>query len=206
MPAGRLRRAVLWAAFPELRGKRWYASDLGPAVRSFALDTMSPLLPGSEQRVWFEHELDTLPKTVEFVLISLHHPPVADIQTRTRIDHNPRPNEIALRDYLKDAARTSAARLLVVSGHIHNYERFLQDDVLYLCRAAAGPCPTKWTARSPTCIRRASFRTITTFSSRSATYFPQGQMNRLDEASAPNPHFTVKDKFELHSRRGAARR
>jgi tetratricopeptide (TPR) repeat protein len=25
---------------------------------------------------------------------------------------------------------------------------------------------------------------------------------RLDEASAPNPHFTVKDTFELHSRRG----
>jgi hypothetical protein len=28
----------------------------------------------------------------------MHHPPVADIQTRLHVDHNPRPNEIALRD------------------------------------------------------------------------------------------------------------
>jgi hypothetical protein len=27
-----------------------------------------------------------------------------------------------------------------------------------------------------------------------------GQMYRLDEASAPSPHFTLKDTFEMHAR------
>src|SRR5215471_18481328 len=65
-----------WNAFPELRGKRWYSADVGPAVRVLALDTMSPLLPGTEQRLWLEHELGTLSTSVQFVLIALHHPPV----------------------------------------------------------------------------------------------------------------------------------
>jgi hypothetical protein len=72
------------------------------------------------------------------VLIALHHPPVADVQTRLRVDHNPRPNEIALRDYLGEAARTSRARFVVVAGHIHNYERFFQQDVVYLDLVSGG--------------------------------------------------------------------
>ena len=106
-----------------------------------ALDSMSPLVAGSEQRLWLEHEVETLPESVQFVIVALHHPPVADIQTRLRVDHNPRPNEIALADYLTGAAATSRARFLVASGHIHNYERFLRDDVVYLVSGGGGAVP-----------------------------------------------------------------
>jgi 3',5'-cyclic AMP phosphodiesterase CpdA len=102
-----------WAAFPELHGKRWYATSVGSTVRVLSLDSTSSLLAGSEQRLWLERELADLHESVQFVLISLHHPPVADIQTRLRIDHNPRPNEIALAEFLREAARTSRARFLV---------------------------------------------------------------------------------------------
>ena len=55
---------------------------------------------------------------------------MADIQEKFNVDHNPRPNEIALADFLKRAAVTSKARFLVSAGHIHNYQRFFQNDVV----------------------------------------------------------------------------
>ncbi len=73
-----------------------------------------PGLAGVEQ-------IEALPGSIDFVIVSLHHPPVADVQTHIEVDHNPRPNEIALRDYLSKAARKSHARFLVSTGHIHNY-------------------------------------------------------------------------------------
>ena len=130
-----------WTAFPELRGQRWYTTDLGGTIRILSLDSASSLLAGSEQRQWIEQQLATLPRTAEFVLISLHHPPVADIQTRLRVDHNPRPNEIALAEYLKEVAATASVRFVVVAGHIHNYERFLRDDVVYLVSGGGGAVP-----------------------------------------------------------------
>ena len=189
-----------WTAFPELRGRRWYASDVSPTVRSLALDSMSSLLPGSDQRVWLEHELATLSRTVQFVLVILHHPPVADIQTRLRVDHNPRPNEIALRDYLKTAEQTSAARFVVIAGHVHNYERFFEDDIVYLVSGGGGAVPYEVDRTEPDLYQTSEFPNyhyvkLTIEDGRLA-----GQMYRLDEASAPSPHFTVKDTFELHAR------
>ena len=78
---------------------------------------------------------------MDFVLISLHHPPVADIQTHIEVDHNPRPNEIALRDLLSRLAPQMHARALVSAGHIHNYERHVVDDVTYLVSGGGGAKP-----------------------------------------------------------------
>ena len=189
-----------WATFPELRGKRWYAQSLGATVRTLSLDSMSSLLAGSEQRLWLEHELSTLPPTVQVVLISLHHPPVADIQTRLRVDHNPRPNEISLAAYLREFARASPVRFLVVAGHIHNYERFSQDDVTYLVSGGGGAVPYE-VERTPADLYQ-------------STEFPnfhyvkltigggtlKGEMYRLDDASASTPHFTIKDVFQMETR------
>src|ERR1700722_3718936 len=74
-------------------------------------------------------------------MIALHRPPVADIQTHIEVDHNPRPNEIALKDYLSAAARASHAKFLVSAGHIHNYERAVRDDVVYLVSGGGGAVP-----------------------------------------------------------------
>jgi hypothetical protein len=37
-----------------------------------------------------------VPRSVDFVFIFLHHPPVADLQTDANTSHNPRPNERSL--------------------------------------------------------------------------------------------------------------
>jgi len=189
-----------WATFPELRGKRWYTADISPVVRAFALDSSSPLLPGTEQRVWLQHELDTLPKTVQFVLIALHHPPVADVQTRLRVDHNPRPNEIALRDYLGEAARTSRARLVVVAGHIHNYERFLQQDVVYLVSGGGGAIPYQVDRTDADLYKTRDFPNYHYLKLTISDRLLDGKMYRLDAPSAASPAFTLKDSFQVQSR------
>jgi hypothetical protein len=137
-----------WTTFPELRNRRWYSAQLGSRVYVMVLDSDTSLLPGSDQARWIEKQIEGLPSSVDFVLITLHHPPAADIQKHIEVDHNPRPNEIALRDYLSKVAKTSHARFLVSAGHIHNYERRVVDGVTYLV-AGGGGAPPYFVERTP---------------------------------------------------------
>jgi calcineurin-like phosphoesterase family protein len=130
-----------WNAFPELRRRRWYSAQLGSRVYAITLDSDASLLPDSDQTRWLTHQIQNLPRSVDFLVISLHHPPVADIQTHIEVDHNPRPNEIALRDLLAKLAPQSHARFLVSAGHIHNYERHEQDGIVYLVSGGGGARP-----------------------------------------------------------------
>ncbi len=130
-----------WNAVPELRNRRWYSAQLGSRVYLLALDSDTSLLPGSDQARWIEKQIDGLPSSIDFVMLTLHHPPVADIQKHIEVDHNPRPNEIALRDYLSKAAKTSHAAFLVSAGHIHNYERNVVEGVTYLVAGGGGAPP-----------------------------------------------------------------
>ncbi|HEY1754996.1 MAG TPA: metallophosphoesterase [Bryobacteraceae bacterium] len=130
-----------WTAFPELRNRRWYSAQLGSRVYLLVLDSDTSLLPGSDQANWIEKQLGGLPASIDFVIVSLHHPPVADVQQHIEVDHNPRPNEIALRDYLSKAAPASHASFLISAGHIHNYERAAVDGVTYLVSGGGGAPP-----------------------------------------------------------------
>ena len=66
------------------------------------------------------------------------------------MDHNPRPDEVALRDYLSKVARTSHATFLVSAGHIHNYERAMVEGVTYLVSVSGGGgAPPYFVERTP---------------------------------------------------------
>jgi hypothetical protein len=189
-----------WKAFPDLRGKRWYDVEIAPNVRAIALDTMSPLTEGSEQQTWLNNTITTLPAAVEFLIVTLHHPPVADVQTRLRLDHNPRPNEIALAEYLAQASRSSRVRIIVVAGHIHNYERFLQDDVVYLVSGGGGAVPYEVDRTPPDLYKGIDFPNYHYVKFTAGAGQLKGEMFRLDEPAAPMPHFTRKDTFEVSAR------
>jgi hypothetical protein len=130
-----------WNAFPELKGMRWYSVALGDRISLIQLDSTSDLTPGSKQLTWLHAQLTALSPSVNFVMISLHHPPVADIQTRLHVDHNPRPNEIALRDFLSQTAPSLHAAIVVIAGHIHNYERAEVGGITYLVSGGGGAEP-----------------------------------------------------------------
>ena len=128
-----------WEAFPQLRTHRWYSVQLGTKLFVIGLDSDDSLLPGSTQQRWLETQISALPDGIQFVFIILHHEPVADIQAGA--DDNPRPNETALADLLKSEAPNRGARFVVVAAHIHNYERFEQDGVVYLVSGGGGAPP-----------------------------------------------------------------
>lgn len=132
-----------WNAFPEMRDRRWYSAQLGKAIYTIALDSDTSLLEGSDQQKWLDLQLKGLPKETKFVFISMHHPPVADFQTKINVSHNPRPNEIALRDYLERVVPQLHAKIIVCAGHIHNYKRFLRGDVTYLVSGGGGASPVR---------------------------------------------------------------
>lgn len=136
-----------WATFPELKDRRWYSAQLGTKLYVIALDSNDSLLPGSEQHLWLKAQIASLPKSFRFVFITMHHEPVGDIQVGA--DDNPRPNEMAVVDLLKKENLKSKARFVVAAGHIHNYERFEQDGVVYLVSGGGG-APQQRIERTPT--------------------------------------------------------
>jgi hypothetical protein len=195
--AGCLAPACLdlwWSAFPQLRGRRWYSIGIGDKVVGIALDSDASLLPGSEQRSWLEAEMSALDPAVRLVLIVMHHPPVADIQTVKLIDHNPRSNEQALAAYLRKAAAQSQAQFVISAGHIHNYERFAQDGVVYLVSGGGGATPYD--------VDRTAFDLCfpnyhyVRFELRGHTLI--GEMIRLEDYTAPKPgRWRIADRFEI---------
>ncbi len=116
-------------------------SQLGSSVYVLNLDSNSSLLPGSEQIGWIQAQLASLPSTVRFVFFNMHHPPVVDVQVNGDASHNGRPNEHALAEFLAKAPEKSRVRFIVAAGHIHNYERFFQDGIVYLVSGGGGADP-----------------------------------------------------------------
>jgi Calcineurin-like phosphoesterase len=186
-----------WNNFPEMRNRRWYAAQLGSRVYVLALDSDTSLLPGSDQARWIERQIDALPSSIDFVILAMHHPPVADLQEHIQVDHNPRPNEIALRDYLSTVAETSHARFLVSAGHIHNYERNLYKGVTYLVSGGGGAKPY-FVERTPEDLYKSAlfpnyhFVKLTLEADRL-----HGTMYRVSNPEAENLILELKDTFDI---------
>ena len=187
-----------WAAFPKVKGRRWYSVRLGVKIYAIALDSDDSLLPAGDQHRWLESQIASLPAEVEFVFISMHHPPVADIQTRLNVDHNPRPNEIALAQLLKTAAETSRAKFIVAAGHIHNYERFLQDGVVYLVSGGGGAAPYPVDRTPADLYQDPGFPNYHYLKFVLDGNTMRGTMYRLSDPSAAT--WETKDSFEVHAK------
>jgi hypothetical protein len=188
-----------WGTFTQLRGRRWYSVGIGDKVVGIALDSDASLLPGSDQRSWFEDQVASLDPKVRVVLIVMHHPPLADVQTSKLTDHNPRPNEQSLAAYLKTAAAGSAARFVVSAGHIHNYERFEQDGVVYLVSGGGGAFPYEVERTASDLYQNADFPNYhyVRFTLRDRTL--SGEMIRLGDYAAAHPKaWQTLDRFEIN--------
>ncbi|MGC1521756.1 MAG: metallophosphoesterase [Steroidobacteraceae bacterium] len=187
-----------WEAFPELRGLRWYSVAIGSKVVGLNLDSDTSLLPGSAQRDWLEGQIEGLGPRVRLVLLVMHHPPVADPQSGRLADHNPRPNEIALADYLRTVAAKSAASFIVSAGHIHNYERLDQDGVTYLVSGGGGAAPYDVVRSSSDRFQSADFPNYHYVRLELHGNRVAGEMIRLVDYDAPDPRqWQIRDRFQI---------
>lgn len=190
-----------WDTFPELRGLRWYSVALGARVVAIALDSDTSLLPGSPQRSWLQSQVEELDPAVRLVLIVLHHPPMADVQTTKLPDHNPRPNEGALAEYLAGVAQRSPARFLVSAGHIHNYERFEADGVTYLVSGGGGATPYEVDRTGLDRFQGTDFPNYHYVRFELHGDRVKGEMIRLGDYAVPNPkQWQTQDRFEISLR------
>jgi len=190
-----------WDTFPELRGRRWYSVAIGAKVVGIALDSDAPLEAGSEQRTWLENQVASLDPKVRVVLIVMHHPPVADVQTDKLVDHNPRPNEQSLAAYIQKVAAHSAARFVVSAGHIHNYERLAQDGVTYLVSGGGGARPHAVDRLAEDLYRDTHFPNYhyVRFELHADTLICE--MIRLEDYANPKPaQWKTRDRFEISLR------
>ncbi len=180
-----------------MRNRRWYSAQLGSRVYLIALDSDTSLLPGSNQARWVEKQIQDLPRSIDFVIVTMHHPPVADVQQHIEVDHNPRPNEMALQDYLSKIAPRSHARLLISAGHIHNYERHVVDGVTYIVSGGGG-APPHYVERAPDDLYKSivfpnyHYVKLTVEKDRL-----RGDMFRVSDPEAETLTVNLKDSFDL---------
>lgn len=189
-----------WNEFPELRGKRWYMSEIGPKIVVLNLDTDSPLTLGSPQIRWVEHELVILKKQVRFVIFNMHHPPVADIEKGEAASHNPRPNEIAFADYLTTAPQGKRVAFIVNSGHIHNYERFFRDGTVYVVSGGGGAAPVPVTRGPDDLYQGAEYPNYHYIKFTLRGKRLNAEMIRVADPSADKPKWEVKDRFTVSAK------
>jgi hypothetical protein len=185
-----------WAEFPQLAGRRWYSVQLGSRFYAIALDSDAPLTPGSEQSLWLQAQLIRLPASVRFMLIWLHHPPVADSLTGLWHDST-RANEVALRDFLKSAAEKSPAKFVVAAAHFHNYERFLQDGIVYLVSGGGGAKPTPVVRSADDLYKDPTFPNYHYVKLELKDDRIEGTMYRLEDATSAQAKWTGRDRFEV---------
>ena len=187
-----------WDAFPALRGRRWYSVALGARVLAVALDTDTSLLPGSAQRIWLETQIEKLDPGIRLVLLFMHHPPVADVQSTKLTDHNPRWNEISIAEYLETVSARSAARFVVSAGHIHNYERFERHGVIYLVSGGGGAAPYEVDRTPADLYQNADFPNFHYVRFELSGGRLIGEMIRLSDYAAPKPRqWQGRDRFEI---------
>ena len=187
-----------WAAFPELHGRRWYSVAIGSKVLGIDLDTDASLLPGSAQRDWLEGQIGGLGFQVRLVLLVMHHPPLADLQSGPLENHNPRPNEIALAEYIKAVAPKSQASFIVSAGHTHNYERFDEGGVVYLVSGGGGAAPYEVVRTNSDRFQSGDFPNYHYVRLELHGDRVTGEMIRLVDYDAPAPkHWQTRDRFQI---------
>lgn len=126
--------------FPELHNSRYY-SIWAANTLMLMLDSSLDEIAG-RQGVWLAHKLDTLPAEIDFVFIVLHHPPYTSSSDEMHGGgHSARTPEQELARVLESRQAKMRARIVVIAGHVHNYERFEHGGVTYFVSGGGGAHP-----------------------------------------------------------------
>jgi len=124
--------------FPDLKSSRYYSARAANTLM-LVLDSSLDETSGPQGK-WLTQELDTLPADVDFVFIVLHHPPYTSSSDEKKYGggHSSRTPESLLAKMLEARQQNTAARFVVFSGHVHNYERHEHGGVTYFVLGGAG--------------------------------------------------------------------
>ena len=124
--------------FPALNNSRYYS------VR--AVNTLILVLDSSLDEItgpqgeWLASKLDHVPSDVDFVFLMDHHPPYTSSSDAKLYGggHSSRETERALAKILEERQAHARYRMIVFSGHVHNYERHEHGGVTYFVSGGGG--------------------------------------------------------------------
>lgn len=124
--------------YPELHNSLYYSVSSGN-VLMLTLDSALDETSG-DQGNWLKRRLESVTENVDFVVIVLHHPPYTSSSDEKKFGggHSARPAEQALAQFLEERQKTMRARIVVFSGHVHNYERHQHGSVTYFVTGGGG--------------------------------------------------------------------
>ncbi len=130
-----------FARFPQLANSRSYSVHIGNSLL-LVLDSSLDETTGP-QGDWLRAQLETLPNAVDFVFLVLHHPLYTSSSDEKIYGggHATRPAEQALAKMLEAQQQHVHARIIVFSGHVHNYERHEHNGVIYFVTGGGGAHP-----------------------------------------------------------------
>lgn len=124
--------------FPEIERNRYYSVRAGN-VLMLVLDSALDETAGP-QGSWLTAKLDSIPSDVDFVFIVLHHPPYTSSSDAKKFGggHSSRSPEQNLAHVLEQRQEHLRARIVVFSGHVHNYERHEHGGIPYFVTGGGG--------------------------------------------------------------------
>jgi acid phosphatase type 7 len=124
--------------FPDLNHSRYY-SLRAANVLMLVLDSSLHEVSGP-QGAWLASQLDHVPSDVDFVFVMLHHPPYTSSSDAKMFGggHSSRPQEHELAKMLERRQTQAHFRIVVFSGHVHNYERHEHGGVTYFVSGGGG--------------------------------------------------------------------
>jgi len=134
--------------FPNIFHKPWYSVRYANCyfliLDSELADGESNAASAQEQAQdqWIRTQLDSIPPDVDYVFVALHRPPYTAL---TDAVHKPRPMQIALSKLVEARQQNSRAHIIVIAGHVHNYERYQHNGVAYIVSGGGGAAPVKFT-------------------------------------------------------------
>jgi len=117
--------------FPDLKNSRYYSVR---AANSLVLVLDSALEEsGGPQGQWLADKLDHVPADVDFIFLMFHHPPYTSSSDAKMYGggHSARTTEQALATTLEARQAHARYRIVVFSGHVHNYERHEHGGITY---------------------------------------------------------------------------
>jgi Icc-related predicted phosphoesterase len=117
--------------FPDLKNSRYYSVRAANSL-VLVLDSSLDETTGEEGQ-WLASKLDHVPSDVDFVFVMDHHPPYTSSSDERKYGggHSARTPEKALAKMLEERQARARYRLVVFSGHVHNYERHEHAGVTY---------------------------------------------------------------------------
>ena len=195
--------ANYFSRFPQIPHRSaspWYSARYGNCYFLF-LDSEDGDGPGSDQFKWMESQVSGIPSEIDYLFVLIHRPPYT---AATDSIHHPRPSEEGIARWLEQRQNEAPRpRIMMIAGHVHNYERYEHNGIAYIVSGGGGahPHPIK---RSPDDLYKPNDLTEPEYHYCVISIDHQMlkfEMFRLNERGGKGEvgHFSVADRFEVNA-------